>query len=293
MQISARKLLTTASGNGYAIGAFNVYNLEGVLAVIGAAEEEDSPVLLQLHPASLRHGGRPLISLCLSAVREAAIPAAVHLDHSSAEVDIRSAAEAGIESIMADGSGLPYADNVMFTGRMACLAHAAGGCIEAELGRLSGVEDGLGVAERDARMTDPDQAADFIAKTSVDSLAVCIGNVHGSYAGEPRLDFERLASVRRRVHVPLVLHGASGLPGDMVRRCIELGVAKFNVNTEIRGAYMESLRQSITGVKPPELVDVMKSAIAAMQGVARAKLGLFASTGKAGQFREMQPVPGE
>jgi tagatose 1,6-diphosphate aldolase GatY/KbaY len=285
LQISAKKLLTAASGNGYAIGAFNVYNLEGVLAVIRAAEEEDSPVMLQLHPASLRLGGGPLVSLCLSACREAAIPAAVHLDHSSAEADIRSAAEAGIESIMADGSGLPYTDNVAFTARMAGLVHAAGGCLEAELGRLSGVEDNMGVAEREARMTDPEQTSDFVAQAGVDSLAVCIGNVHGHYAGEPRLDFARLAAIRMRVPVPLVLHGASGLPEDMVRRSIDLGVAKFNVNTELRGAYMESLKQSLAKAKPPELVDVMKAAILAMQEVARAKIRLFASGGKAERFR--------
>ena len=290
MQISARTLLTTASDQGFAIGAFNVYNLEGVLAVIRAAEEEDSPVLLQLHPASLRFGGRPLISLCLSAAREAAVPAAVHLDHSSAEADIRSAIEAGIESIMADGSGLPYADNIAFTERMASLAHEAGGCVEAELGRLSGAEDGIGIAEREAKMTNPDQTSDFVAQTGVDSLAICIGNVHGRYAGEPRLDFARLAAIRRSVKVPLVLHGASGLPGDMIHRSIELGVAKFNVNTELREAYIESLKQSSMSEKPRELVDTMKSAIAAMRSVARGKIRLFGSTGKAGQFRGAQPA---
>jgi tagatose 1,6-diphosphate aldolase GatY/KbaY len=286
--VPARQLLTSARDNGYAIGAFNVYNLEGALAVIGAAVEEDSPVMLQLHPGSLRHGGGPLISLCLTSVREAAVPAAVHLDHSSAEADIRLAVQAGCESIMADGSALPYAQNIEFTGRMAALVHAAGGCIEAELGRLSGKEDGLAVEDREARMTDPGQAADFAEKTSVDSLAVCIGNVHGHYSGEPRLDFERLASIRRNVNVPLVLHGASGLPEEMVRRSIELGVAKFNVNTELRGAYIESLRHSFATANAPELVDVMKSAVLTMQGVARAKLRLFNSTGRA---RSLQKIP--
>ena len=137
---------------------------------------------------------------------------AVHLDHSTSADDIRAALAAGITSIMADGSHLPYADNIAFTREMAALAKARGGAVEAELGRISGTEDGLTVAEFEARFTDPDQAADFVAQTGIQALAVCIGNVHGRYPGQPRLDFERLAAIREAVSTPLVLHGASGLP---------------------------------------------------------------------------------
>ncbi len=282
MQTLARELLETARNNGYAIGAFNVYNLEGVLAVIGAAEVEESPVMLQLHPAALRHGGNPLAAMCLIAAREAAVPVAVHLDHSTEAEDIFSALTIGVDSVMADGSALPYAQNVAFTERMAAQVHRNGGYIEAELGRLSGTEDGLGVSEREAKMTDPDLAAGFVASTGVDCLAVCIGNVHGHYAGEPRLDFARLAAIRKRLDVPLVLHGASGLPEPMIRRSIELGVAKLNVNTEVRGAYTETLRQLLVTEKAPELLDLMKSVTTAMRSVVQGKLRLFGSSGKAG-----------
>lgn len=292
MRIPARGLLTTARANGYAIGAFNVYNLEGVLAVIGAAEAEKSPVILQLHPVAFRHGGVPLAAMCGSAVREAAVPAALHLDHGSDAGDISSALAAGVDSIMADGSHLPYPENVAFTRRMAALAHEYGGFVEAELGLLSGAEDGLSVSEREARMTDPARAGDFVAATGADSLAVCIGNVHGCYAGEPRLDFARLAEIGARVQAPLVLHGASGLPEPIVRRAIELGVAKLNVNMEVRAAYLRALHRSVAAEAASDLLDLMKSAVAAMQAVVQEKLRLFGSAGRSDVVAaELAPHP--
>ncbi len=142
---------------------------------------------------------------------------------------------------MADGSHLDYAANVDFTRAMAELAHARGAAVEAELGRLSGTEDGLTVEEYAAKLTDPQQAADFVERSAADMLAVCIGNVHGRYPGEPQLDFERLAAIRRAVAVPLVLHGASGLPPAQISQAIALGICKFNVNTEVREAYLGAL----------------------------------------------------
>lgn len=279
MQTLVSELLTAARAGGYAIGAFNVYNLEGILAVIAAAETEEAPVILQLHPASLHHGGPPLLAACQSAVRETRVPAAVHLDHSPREEDISTALAAGVRSLMADGSALSLAENTKFTREMARLAHGSGASVEAELGRLSGSEDTLSVEAREAKMTDPALAAEFVATTGADSLAVCIGNVHGAYAGEPRLDFARLAAIRESVDVPLVLHGASGLPEATIRRCIELGTSKFNVNTELRAAYLESLRDSLAGSL--ELLDVIKSAVTAMKIVVQEKLRFFGSVGKA------------
>src|SRR5262245_13375593 len=258
-------LLHDAEAGGYAIGAFNVYNLEGVKAVVGAAEAERSPAMLQVHPSALAYGGAPLIALCLAAARAAAVPIAVHLDHSSAAEDIRAALEAGAGSIMADGSHLDYESNLAFTREMAGLAHARGAAAEAELGRLSGSEDGLTVAEYEARLTDPAQAAAFLEEPGADMLAVCIGNVHGRYRGEPRLDFERLAAIRRAVSAPLVLHGASGLPADQIARAIDLGVRKFNVNTEVREAYLAALRDALAVPKPPDLIALMEGAGAVMQ----------------------------
>lgn len=279
MLTSTIELLHAATAGGYAIGAFNVYNLEGVRAVISAAEAQRSPVILQLHPGSLQHGGQPLVALCLTAARVATVPITVHLDHSTSPAAIQEALEAGVTSVMADGSHLPYHENVVFTRTMVVRAHERQAAVEAELGRLTGTEDGLTVPEYEAHFTEPAQAADFIGQTGVDALAVCIGNVHGRYRQTPRLDFDRLAVLQRVVPVPLVLHGASGLPAVMVRQAIALGVRKFNVNTEVREAYVEALRDGLQVSESPDLLDLMHLAEEAMQAVVAAKLQLFGSVG--------------
>lgn len=282
MLTSTTALLQAARAGGYAVGASNVYNLEGACAVVAAAEAARSPAMLQIHPSALKHGGQPLIALCLAAARQATFPMAVHLDHSTAaDDDIGQALAAGITSIMADGSHLPYSENVAFTREMVAVAHAQGAAVEAELGRLSGTEDDLTVPEYEARLTDPTQAADFVAQTGIDALAVCIGNVHGRYRGEPHLDFARLAAIQTAVPVPLVLHGASGLPEPLVRRAIELGVCKFNVNTEVRQAYVSALEAFLASSSSSDLLALMRNTTAAMQDVVAAKLQLFGSAGRA------------
>ncbi len=281
MLTSTLDMLHAARAGGYAIGGFNVYNLEGARAVVAAAEAERSPAMLQIHPSALAHGGAPLIALCMEAARAASVPFAVHLDHSSVADAIRAALDAGVASIMADGSHLPYEQNLAFTAAMADLAHACGAAVEAELGRLAGSEDGLSVPEYQAKLTDPDQAADFVARAGVDTLAVCIGNVHGHYRGEPALDFARLERLRWTVPIPLVLHGASGLPAPMVRRAIELGVCKLNVNTEVRDAYLAALVDGVSVDERLDLLDLMRATTDAMRAVVAAKLRLFGSAGKA------------
>jgi tagatose 1,6-diphosphate aldolase GatY/KbaY len=236
--------------------------------------------MLQLLPSALQHGGQPLVALCLEAARTATVPMAVHLDHSASAADIQAALTAGLPSVMADGSHLPYPDNIAFTRDMVALARTHQAAVEAELGRLSGTEDGLTIPEYEARLTDPRYAADFVAQTGIDALAVCIGNVHGRYRSEPRLDFDRLAAIRQAVPVPLVLHGASGLPEAIVHRAITLGVRKFNVNTEVREAYIQTLRQRLQAPQTPDLLDVMQSVEAAMQTVVTEKLRLFGAMGK-------------
>jgi tagatose 1,6-diphosphate aldolase GatY/KbaY len=273
-------LLRDAMAGDYAIGAFNIYNLEGVRAVVRAAEAGRSPAMLQILPSALQHGGPPLVALCLAAARNAAVPIAVHLDHSASPADIQSALAAGLTSVMADGSHLPYSENIAFTRHMVALAQTHQATVEAELGRLTGTEDGLTIPEYEAKLTDPGQAADFVAQTGIAALAVCIGNVHGRYRSEPRLDFDRLAAIRQAVAIPLVLHGASGLPQAMVHRSIALGVRKFNVNTEVREAYVHTLRERLQDPKSPDLLDLMQSAEQAMQAVVAEKLQLFASVGK-------------
>jgi tagatose 1,6-diphosphate aldolase GatY/KbaY len=280
MIVPTIELLGAAQSRGYAIGAFNVYNLEGAHAVIAAAEAERSPVMLQLHPAALDYGGPALVALCLAAARHAAVPAAVHLDHGVSPDAIRAALDADLTSIMADGSEFAYAENIAFTRAIVELVHARGGMVEAELGRLSGTEDGRTIDDYRAKLTDPAQAAEFIARTGIDALAVCIGNVHGHYRSEPRLDFERLAAIRRAVSAPLVLHGVSGLPDALVRRAIDLGICKLNVNTEVRTAYLAALRQRLAAPETSDLLALMRDAIGAMRAVVATKLRLFGSAGR-------------
>jgi tagatose 1,6-diphosphate aldolase GatY/KbaY len=281
MLASTQELLQTARQNIYAIGAFNIYNLEGVKAVVSAAETHRSAAMLQIHPSALKYGRSALVAMCLEAARAATVPISVHLDHSTNANDIRQALTAGMNSIMADGSHLPYAENMVFTREMTRLAHKSGAIVEAEIGRISGTEDGLTIAEKEAKMTDPVQAVEFVRTTQVDALAVTIGNVHGEYKNPPRLDFDRLARIRRLIDIPLVLHGASGLPGWMISRSIQLGVCKFNVNTEIRQAYMRSLKQEVCAGNGSDLLDIAGVAIAAMQEAIAEKLHLFGSVGKA------------
>jgi tagatose 1,6-diphosphate aldolase GatY/KbaY len=283
MLSSTLELLETARRNIYAIGAFNVYNLEGVQAVISAAEMNQSPAILQIHPSALKYGGSALVALCLEAAQATPVPISVHLDHSTSAAAIRLALSGGMSSIMADGSHLPYADNLTFTREMTQLAHAQGAAVEAEIGRISGTEDGLSISEKEAKMTDPVQAGEFVRATHVDALAVTIGNVHGEYKSEPRLDFDRLINIRKVVGdaVLLVLHGASGLPASMISKSIELGVCKFNVNTEVRQAYMETLQDQVCTASNADLLPCMEEAIAAMQQVITEKMQLFGSIHKA------------
>ena len=280
MLVSTLSLLRTATKASYAIGAFNVYNLEGARAVVAASEAYRSPAILQILPSALRLGGAALVTLCLVAARHASVPISVHLDHCRSKAEIETTLRAGLTSIMADGSNLPYGENVAFTREMVTLVHKCRGMVEAELGRLTGTEDDLTISEYAGNLTDPEQARGFISETGADALAVCIGNVHGRYSGEPRLDFDRLAAIRAAVSVPLVLHGASGLGESLVRRSIELGICKFNVNTEVREAYLDALREGLS-LPRIDLLDLMAGAIDAMKNVISAKLRLFGSVDRA------------
>ena len=221
------------------------------------------------------------MSACLEAARCSDVPMLVHLDHATTAADVEWALNHGIPSIMADGSQGSPDENVEFTARVASLARQHRAAIEAEIGRLSGSEDGLSIPEYESRLTDPQTAVDFVQQTGVDALAVCIGNVHGHYHGEPKLDFERLETIQKLVSVPLVLHGASGLSDTLVHRSIDCGVRKFNVNTEVREAYLAALHASMQKDKKPDLIDVMKDAVQAMQAVVASKMQLFRSSGQA------------
>ncbi|KAL2478890.1 ketose-bisphosphate aldolase class-II family protein [Forsythia ovata] len=279
-RLSTKELLLNAERGGYAIGAFNVYNLEGIEAVVAAAEEEQSPAILQIHPSALKQGGIPLVACCISAAEQASVPVTVHFDHGDSKQELLEILELGFDSVMVDGSHLPFKENIVYTKHIAVLAHLKNLMVEAELGRLSGTEDDLLVQDYEAKLTDVNRAEEYIDTTGIDALAVCIGNVHGKYpASGPNLRLDLLKelydlSSRKGVH--LVLHGASGLPKDIIEECIKRGVRKFNVNTEVRKAYMDSLADS-----QKDLIHVMKSAKEAMKAVVVEKMRLFGSAGKA------------
>ncbi|MEM6611988.1 MAG: class II fructose-bisphosphate aldolase [Cyanobacteria bacterium P01_C01_bin.72] len=281
MLTSTKELLGTAQKHGYAIGAFNLYNFEGAKAVVNAAEAENSPAMIQILPHILEYGGSPLIALFLEAADSAKVPMSVHLDHCGDRTIIETALKAGVQSVLADGSKLSLPENLAFTHEMTISAHAQGATVEAEIGRISGTEDGITVAEREAKMTDPEEAKEFVLKSGVDFLAVTIGNVHGRYYQEPQLDFERLARIRQQLEIPLVLHGASGLPAKMIQKSIELGVCKFNVNTEVRQKYLQFWREYGKADAQTDLLDCQKAVTEAMQKVIAEKLRLFGSAGKA------------
>ncbi|KAK8525941.1 hypothetical protein V6N13_017024 [Hibiscus sabdariffa] len=277
---STKEILINAERGGYAVGAFNVYNMEGVEAVVAAAEQERSPAILQVHPAAFKQGGVTLVACCISAAEQASVPITVHFDHGTSKKELLESLELGFDSVMVDGSHLPFKDNISYTKHISNLAHLKDMLVEAELGRLSGTEDDLTVEDYEAKLTDVNQAQEFIDETGIDALAVCIGNIHGKYpASGPNLKLDLLQdlyALSSKKGVFLVLHGASGLSKELVKGCIDRGVRKFNVNTEVRKAYMESLNSP-----KGDLVHVMASAIEAMKAVVAEKMHLFGSAGKA------------
>jgi fructose-bisphosphate aldolase, class II len=273
--IAGRDLLALTSA-GRAIGSFNTYNLEVTRAILRAAEAKQAPVFLAVGRGALDAAGfGPLAQAMLAAAREASVPVAVHLDHSPDVPTATRCIETGFTSVMIDGSSLPFDANLELT--RAAITATAGATIEAELGGIPGDEDRATGGTATIPMTDPDQATRFVEQTGVESLAVAIGNAHGLCSGEPKLDFDRLAALRDAVPVPLVLHGASGIADADIRQCIDLGVRKINVNTEIRVAFFESLESSLAaGVKGYDVIRLMNAAVAAMQAVVEEKLTLFA-----------------
>ena len=274
MLASTRDIIGIAEEEGIAVGSFNVYNLEGVVAVIRSSEQEKLPVILQIAPVSLESVGSALVALTLAMAEDSTVPTSVHLDHCPQQDQIDRVVSMGLRSVMADGSHLSYERNIDFTFNVVNKMRSFGGFVEGELGRLTGTEDGLTIPEYESLLTDPDQAADYCDKTDIDALAVCVGNIHGKYIQEPKLDFDRLSTIRDSVSVPLVLHGASGLPEWMISRAIDLGVRKFNVNTEVRTAFLESVSSGV-GDKTLDLARLMEISIDSMSQVVTSKIRQF------------------
>lgn len=257
--VNSRELLLDAQAHGYAVGAFNVENMEMMQAVVAAAEAESAPLILQTTPSTLRYAGPAVFAAMARAIAgKARVPVAIHLDHGDSFELCRQAAWDGYTSVMIDGSKLPLEDNIILVRRVVQMAGdiSQQPAVEAELGRLGGKEDSLEVKPGEDIYTDPGEAARFVEETGIDSLAVAIGTAHGFYKGKPKLDFDRLAQLRDAVSVPLVLHGSSGVPDEDVQRAISLGVCKVNFATELRAAYTEAARQTLSG--DPALYDPKK-----------------------------------
>ena len=305
MLVTNKDLMVPARKNGYAIGAFNVQNLESMSAIAEAAAEEKSPVIMQITPSVIKYAGLAYISnLVKTAAQLAPVPVAMHLDHGDSFETAVKCVEAGFSSVMIDGSFLSFEENVAVTKRVVSVAHPKGVSVEAELGKLAGVEE-RSVAEKDAILTDPEAATEFVEKTGVDTLAVAIGTSHGAYKfkSEAKLDLERLKVISEKISIPLVLHGASsvpqglvekankygaeltgakGIPEDQYRKAIPLGIAKINIDTDLRLAFTATVREVL--VNSPKNFDprkILGPAREAMKEVAKGKMRLFGSAGKA------------
>jgi len=257
-------MLMDAKKCGYAVGAFNVENMEMVKAVIAAAEELRAPVMLQTTPSTVRYGTLEMYqAMAASEAEKASVPVCLHLDHGSSFELAVQAIHAGYTSVMIDGSHEGFEQNIALTRRVADVAKACGIPVEAELGRVGGKEDDL-EAKEDTN-TDPMQAKEFVERTGVNSLAVAIGTAHGFYAKTPLLDKERVSEIRKVVAVPLVLHGASGLSDDDVRECVARGICKVNFATELRVAYTDAGKKIIA--ENQKAFDPKKFGIAGMEAV--------------------------
>lgn len=239
--VTTREMLIKAQKEHFAIGAFNVENMEMMQAVVEAAEQLNAPVIIQTTPGTLKYAPPAVFAGMAERMALASkAPIALHLDHGSSYELAEECIRNGYTSIMIDGSLLPFEENVSLSSRVVALAGALP--VEAELGTVGGKEDDH-TAEH--RYTEPSEAALFVEKTGISSFAPAIGTAHGVYAREPKLDLDRLTEIRNSVSVPLVLHGTSGVPHEAVRACIERGICKVNYATELRQIFTSAVRKSI------------------------------------------------
>jgi ketose-bisphosphate aldolase len=273
------EILSRAQENGRAVGAFTCYDLLGFEAVVRAAESYRAPVIVLVSPSSFNaEGGERLVRAFVAAAKASSVEILVQLDHATDERLMERAADCGAEAVMADGSKRPFAENLAFTRFVVGSMRPRGVGVEAELGRVEGHEDEASETLSGAT-TRPGEAEEFVKQSGVDCLAVAVGNVHGHYSGTPELDWGRLEEIRGRTPAPLSLHGASGLPEADLERAVSLGVAKFNVNTELRTAYIRRLEQDLA-VKAAtvNLKGLGDGVVDAVQEVVEAKLCAFGWT---------------
>lgn len=272
-----------AKKEGFAVGQFNVNNLEFVQAIIEAGKEERSPLIFGASEGAIRYMGlNNVVALAKAAAEEADVPVALHLDHGSSFEVVMKCIRAGFSSVMFDGSHYPFEENIRLTKKVVEAAHAVGVSVEGELGTIGGVEDDLNVSEEDAALADPEQAIRFWEETKVDAMAIAVGTAHGMYKGEPKIRYDIIEKVASQIEAPIVLHGGSGVPDESIQKAVSLGVGKINVNTENQVAMVKVVRELLD--KNPDMIDPRKylgPAREAIKETVKAKMRLFGSSGKA------------
>ncbi len=250
-----QKILKDAYDNGYAVGAFNCYGYETAKAVVRSAEELDMSAIIAFGAKYLENMRfNEIQAVVASLLSNTRVPVALHLDHCSDPQEIYRAIKAGFTSVMYDGSHLPFEENLANTKRIVEVAHSVGVSVEAELGSIAtGLDSHEGRKDEVEKYTDPQMAEEFVKRTGVDSLAVSIGTVHGNYKGTPHIRVDILKDINEKANIPLVLHGGSGTPEDKIRECIQNGIAKINVNTEVSSYVIDQTQELLNGSKKPHL----------------------------------------
>ena len=272
MLVTLKEVLKTAEEKGGAIPGFNIDNMETSEAVMEACEEEDWPVILTVGQLAVKEGKMEALSELVKRIgRESRIPVVLHLDHAISYEQIIQALRLGFTSVMYDGSGLPLEENIKESLEVIRSARAVGVSVEGELGAIGGVEDGI--VQGTSRLVDIEQVKTFISSVSCDALAIGIGNAHGLYKGTPNLDFGRITACRRLNAPPLVLHGGSGIPDEMLRTAIKLGIRKINVATELRCAFMEGMKEAT--VKGGGFYEAFAAGKKGTKELARRKIRIF------------------
>ncbi len=281
--VSMNAFLPKAKANKFAVGQFNMNNLEFAQAIVEAAIEEKSPFIFGVSEGALKYMGIEFtVAIAEAAAKKSGLPIALHLDHGSSFEVAMKCIRAGFSSVMFDGSHHSFEENIRLTKEVVKAARAMGVSVEGELGTIGGVEDDISVDEADANLAKPEEAIRFYEETGVDCLAIAVGTAHGMYAAEPNIRFDIIEQVSAAIPVPVVLHGGSGVPDEMIRGAIHAGVGKINVNTENQVACTETIRQVLA--KDAKVYDPRKyltPARDAMKAVVREKIRLFGSSGQA------------
>jgi fructose-bisphosphate aldolase, class II len=281
--ISGKAMLQHAYANNYGVGAFSAHNAETVQAILWAAEEEQAPIMIQVGQKAIGYMGIEAMKAIIDVLsKDITIPIAIHLDHSRNFEQSVKAMQLGFQSVMFDGSSLSFNENVRITKKISELARALGIGSEGEIGKIGGTEDDISVDEKDALVTSVEEAQAFAEQSDIDYIAVSIGTAHGIYKTTPQLNFERLAEINEVVRRPIVLHGGSSVPDEQIRKAIELGVAKINVDTDLRQAFTIGVQNAFSrDVTEWNLAVTLGQGRAEMKEKVKEKICVFGSSGKA------------